>query len=110
MRVPAPDLGKCDLESDIRLGELSDLSERLSERRRGVGRSIFGLVLCWIGGLQHLHGIERFTPGTVEHLVGSRRVFRFERGADQFARLTGADAELRELADGYRGRAALQHP
>ena len=108
MRVPAAGFGERDLEPDVGLHQLRDLAQRLAVAGARVLRAVLGLVLLRIGGLEHPDRVEGLAAGFVQDLVGGGGVFRFERRLHHLGRLSGANPELADLADGQCGRGALQ--
>ena len=78
VRVPAADIRERDLEADVGLDELRDLSERLAERRARVVGAVLRLILRRVGDLQHLHRVERVSTGAAQNPIGGRGVLRFE--------------------------------
>ena len=75
---------------------------------RGYSAPFSGAYLRRVGVLQHLDGVERFAAGAVQHAVGGRGVLGLERRLHHVGRLSGADAELADLADRERRRGALE--
>src|SRR5207244_9630581 len=70
VRVPAADVGERDLEADVRLRELGDLLQRLTERAPRIVGAVGRLILRRFGGLQYLDRVERLASGAVEHAIG----------------------------------------
>src|SRR5262245_49908484 len=58
MSIPSADIGKCDLKSEIRFHQLSDLQQGLAKSRSRVFRSRSWCVLLRIDTAQHFHCIE----------------------------------------------------
>ena len=109
VRVPAADVGEGDLEPDVRLRQLRDLSERLPERRARIVGAAFGPVAGRIRAFQHPDRVERLASGAVQHTIGRRGELALEGRRDRVARLAAADPELFELIDRQRRRGALEH-
>ncbi len=108
--VPAAEVGERHLDAEIRLGQLRDLLQRLSERATRIVGAVGRRVVRRIGRLQHLDRVKRLVAGALEHAVGRRRIQRLERRIGRIAALSGADRELVDLSHRDGGRWSLQHP
>src|ERR1700680_4236543 len=67
--VPAADVGECDLNSEVSFDQLGELLEAVTEASFGIVGVSCRLVLGWVGGLQHLDGVECFLAGAMQHKI-----------------------------------------
>ena len=58
MRIPASDIGERHFDSHVRLDQLRDLQQPLTELRARILRTVLRRVALRIRRAQHLHGIE----------------------------------------------------
>ena len=105
--IPLARFGERDLEPDVRLHELRDLTQRLAEGRARVLRAVLGLIALRVRGAQLANGVEGVPAGLGEDAVGGRGVLRFERRVHGLA---AAQAEGVEAGHRQRRRRALQRP
>ena len=101
---PTAHFGERNLEADVGLDQLCDLSQRLAERALRVEGAMLRLVPSRVGNLHHLHGFERFTSRAVEHPIRGRLVLLLEGLTDGF----GANSEGGNIAHRQSRRRALQ--
>jgi hypothetical protein len=106
--IPLAQFGERHFKAEIRFDDLGDLAHRVAETRAGVLRAVRRGVSLRVGVLQHLDRVERFAPCRAEHGIGGLRILRREGVGHHVGVLSGADAELAELADRERRRRALQ--
>ena len=107
VRVPAADVGKCDFQADAALNQLRDLAERIAEWRLRIVRAILRFELRWIDLLQIIDRFECFFSGSMQRIVYSLIVNRFEAALYCCRTLAGADAEVRQIRNRQRGCFAL---
>ena len=109
MVIPAADVGKRDLHAEVRLDELRELLQAVAETATRIIRAGRGLVLRWIGRLQHLHRIEGLLARAMQHRVDRLVIHRFEGVGDgRRVWVASANAEIVDVIHGDRTLAAGQ--
>src|SRR5439155_4154233 len=107
--VPALHVGERDLEADVRLDELGDLAQRLTELAARVVGTVRRRDARGAGAPEYLHRMEGLAPRPVKEVAGSLLIERLE--ALPRAPI-GAGADVEALDGLHRDRAdvTLEHP
>src|SRR5579864_6369984 len=93
--VPAADIGERHLYAEIRLDELSELSQAVAEAASRVVRTRSGFVLGGVGGFQHFDCVEGFLPCTVQNGIDRLVVHGFKSVRDgSRIRIAATDTEV----------------
>src|SRR5215510_4930560 len=78
VRVPAPHVGEGDLEPDVGLDELGNLSQAVAKPTPRILRAVLGREALRIGGLEQLHRVEGLAARAVEDVAHALLVQRLE--------------------------------
>ena len=110
--IPAADVGKGDPHAEVCLNQLRELAQAVTEASSGIICSRRRLVFARIGRLQHLHGFERFFPGSVQHCVSRVVVHSLEcaGGRGRFGTAPPSDREVVDVIHRDRRLRAAQNP
>ena len=102
--VPAADVGKRHLHSEIGFNQLSNLEQTIAKAAARVIDARRGLVFFRIGRAQHLHGFKGFIAAAVQHRVHGLLVHGFKGVArDLSAGSARAHSEAAYIAHGDGG-------